>query len=408
MSSPEGHAEPKRARRETPSRRRVMMEAGGRSMKAFLCCAATAAIALAAGATARSAPASPPGARDLEHVTAAERAEFIRRATLWHPTTIKSMDLLAGPQGEGAFKFDEKLACDYVQAPPSGATPKFHCALSSEDTVRVKYGRKNGEVYAEVAASRLFWALGFGTDRVYPVQVTCRNCPIEPWYWSSEKRVDEKTFEIASVERRLEGRKIETKPDEGWHWPELDTVDERAGGAPRAQRDALKLLMVLIQNSDTKPANQKILCPPDAAKKDAAGHETCERPLLYVQDLGYAFGEATLLSTSKNDLQDWAGEPVWKDPAQCVGNLRKSLPGTLKDPPISEEGRKFLADLLVQLSDKQIEDMFTAARVERFHRHAERNLPVSEWVSVFKKKRDEIVNQKCPSGPPPSPAETRQ
>ena len=367
-------------------------------MKESLIRAVTVAVALAAGATAaRPAPQAESRGRDLEHATAAERAAHLRRAKLWQLTDVKGKDLLAGPQGKGAFKFDEQVACDYVQASLSGATPKFQCAISADDSVRVKYGRKNGEVYAEVAASRLFWALGFGSDRVYPVQVTCRNCPIEPWYWSTEKRVDEKTFEIASVERRLEGTKIQTKEDEGWNWAELDTIDEAAGGAPRAHRDALKLLMVLLQNSDTKPEQQKMICPPDAVKEDAAGNETCERPFLYVSDLGYAFGEATLLDTSKNDLEDWSGEPIWKDPAQCVGNLKKSLMGTLKDPVISEAGRKFLADLLVQLSDKQITDMFTAARVERFHRHADRNAPISDWVAAFKKKRNEIVNKRCPS-----------
>ncbi|PYQ43269.1 MAG: hypothetical protein DMF77_10515 [Acidobacteria bacterium] len=371
-------------------------------MKASLRRAGLVTIALAAGATAgRPAPSpSPAAARDLSHVTPEERAAYVRRAMVWQPTRVASKDLLVGPQGDGAFKFDESVACDYITplAPHTGTTPKFDCALKPDDVVKVKYGRKNGEVYAEVAATRLFWALGFGADRMYPVQVTCRNCPIEPWYWSTEKRVPEKTFEIASIERRLPGKLIETRDDEGWKWPELDTVDEKAGGAPRAHRDALKLLMVLIQNSDTKPSNQRILCPPDAVKTAAAGNETCERPLLYVQDLGYAFGEATLFDTNKNNLESWKGEPIWKDPAHCVGNLKKSLPGTLKaDPPISEAGRKFLADLLVQLSDKQITDMFTAARVERFHVHPERNLPVSDWVAAFKKKRDEIVSAHCPS-----------
>ena len=359
------------------------------------------AAALLAGVTAgRPAPApSPSPGRDLTHVTPEERAADLRRAIVWQATDIAAKDLLAGPQGEGSFTFDQQVGCDYVapDGPTSGATPKFECALTPDDVVKVKYGRKNGEVYAEVAATRLFWALGFGADRMYPVQVTCRNCPIEPWYWATEKRVPEKTFEIAAIERRLPGKRIQTKEDEGWKWPELDTVDEKAGGAPRAHRDALKLLMVMIQNSDTKPSNQRILCPPEVVKTDGAGNETCARPLLYVQDLGYAFGEATLLSTKKNDLQAWSEEPIWKDPAQCVGNIKKSLPGTFKDPVIGEAGRKFLSDLLAQLSDKQITDMFTAARVDRFHRHAERNPPVSEWVRVFKKKRDEITGARCPS-----------
>ena len=356
------------------------------------------ATVLAVGVTAGHSQSPSPG-RDLSHVTPEERTAYLRRAAIWQPTDIASKDLLAGPQGSGSLTFDQQVGCDYVApvGPTSGATPKFECALAPDDVVKVKYGRKNGEVYAEVAATRLFWALGFGADRMYPVQVTCRNCPIDPWYWATEKRVPEKTFEIAAIERRLPGKRIETKEDEGWKWPELDTVDEKAGGAPRAHRDALKLLMVLLQNSDTKPSNQRMQCLPDAVKTDGAGKETCASPLLYVQDLGYAFGEATLLDTKKNDLQSWAEEPIWKDQAQCVGNLKKSLQGNLKDPTVSEAGRKFLSDLLAKLSDKQITDMFTAARVDRFHRHAERNPPISEWVRVFKKKRDEIAGAHCPS-----------
>src|SRR5262249_52301263 len=179
-------------------------------------------------------------------------------------------------------------------------------------------------------------------------------------------------------------------------WPELDQVDERSGGAPRPQRDALKLLNVMLQNSDTKPDNQRLTCLPDGIVKDTAGTESCRKPFLYVHDLGYGLGKSTPLDNDKVDFPAWEREPVWKDPARCVGNLRKSLQGTLRDPTIGEPGRKFLADLLVQLSDKQIADMFTAARVDRFHEHPERNIPVSEWVRVFKKKRDEIVAARCP------------
>jgi hypothetical protein len=346
-----------------------------------------------------AAPSPSPGPRALDHATAEERAGYLRRAAVWMRTDVATMDLLAGPARKDAFTFDQQVACDYIKPsePLGGTTPKFLCALSPDDVAKVKYGRKNGEVYAGIAASRLFWALGFGADAFYPVQVTCRNCPIEPWWWGTEKRVEQKTYEIASIERHLPGRDIETRDAEGWAWPELETVDESAGGASRAQRDALKLLMVFIQNSDSKGDNQRMVCPPDAVGKDAAANETCARPLLYVHDLGYAFGAATLFDTTKNDLAAWEGEAIWKDPARCVGNLKKSRVGTLKDPPIGEAGRKFLAGLLGQLSDKQITDMFTAARVERFHEHPERNRPVAEWVRVFKKKRDEIAKNTCPS-----------
>ncbi|HEV7502635.1 MAG TPA: hypothetical protein VGQ33_21610, partial [Vicinamibacteria bacterium] len=287
-------------------------------MKPVLVPLAWTLAAWAAGARAGHAapPPSPPGPRDLSHVTAAERADAIHRASVWQPTAIAAMDLMVGPARSDSFTFDQKVACEYSvpTEPLGGATPKFLCALDPKDVVKVKYGRKNGEVYAAVAATRLFWALGFGADAIYPVQVTCRNCPIEPWFWKTEGRVAEKTYELATIERRLPGDKIETTEDEGWKWAELETVDEHAGGASRAQRDALKLLMVLLQNSDTKANNQKVLCPPEAVGKDAAGNETCARPLLYVHDVGYAFGAATLLDTSKNNLRAWEGEAIWKDP----------------------------------------------------------------------------------------------
>jgi hypothetical protein len=366
-------------------------------MKPALVRLALAALAVAVGLGAGPSPS--PGPRDLAHVPPAERAAYLRRAQVWLPTDVESKDLLAGPGGKDAFTFDQKVACDYIKPPEplGGTTPKFMCALEPKDIVKVKYGRQNGEVYSGVAGSRLYWALGFGADAIYPVQVTCRNCPIEPWWWTTEKRVDEKTYEFATIERRLPGDRIESKPDEGWPWPDLDKVDEAAGGAPRAHRDALKLLSVLLQNSDTKADNQRMICLPKAVKKDAAGNEVCAKPFLYVHDVGYGFGKGTLLDTSKVDLKDWEGAPIWKDPARCIGNLKKSLQGTFGDPPISEAGRKFLADLLVRLSDKQIADMFTASRLERYHVHPERNVPVSEWARVFKKKRDEIVNGRCPS-----------
>ncbi len=58
---------------------------------------------------------------------------------------------------------------------------------------------------------------------------------------------------------------------------------------------------------------------------------------------------------------------------------------------ISEAGRKFLADLLVQLTDAQLHDLFDVARFgERS------NVPIDAWVDVFKKKRQEIVSVTCP------------
>jgi hypothetical protein len=340
----------------------------------------------------RQTPLPPGKPRDLEHLSSAERKAALRQASVWQPIDTASLDLLAGPKGKDAFEFDQSVTCEYT-APiggQTGATPKFDCALAPDDVVKVKYGRTNGEVYTEVAASRLFWALGFGADRVYPVKIACRNCPIEPWFFSTERRVPERRYDLATIERRLGGKKIEAWGEPGWSFPELDEVDERA--SPRAHRDALKLLMVLIQNSDSKADNQRLLCLPGKSSRDAAGNEHCSASFLYVQDLGYSFGHATFFNMSRADLGAWEKTPIWKDPAQCVGHLKKSSIGTIGYPRISEAGRSFLAARLALLSDTQIHDLFAASRIERRGKEG-----LEDWVRVFKKKRAEITDHHCPA-----------
>jgi predicted glycoside hydrolase/deacetylase ChbG (UPF0249 family) len=71
----------------------------------------------------------------------------------------------------------------------------------------------------------------------------------------------------------------------------------------------------------------------------------------------------------------------------------------LDDPPISEAGRQFLADLLMQLTDAQLHDMFEAARVTlrlRDPHDISSGFPtIDEWVAAFKEKRREIVEHHC-------------
>jgi len=314
---------------------------------------------------------------------------------------IAAMDLLRGPQGKGAFEPNEHVTCDYTEEKPlGGQTPKCRCVLAPDDIVKVRYGKGNREVYGQVAGSRLLWALGFGADRNYPVKVTCRNCPIEPWYWRTERRVALTTFEPATIQRPFHGETIEAPGYKGWAWPELEQVDERSGGAPLAQRDALKLLAAFLQHTDSKADNQRLVCLPEGVVRDEAGNEDCTKPFMYITDLGVTFGRATRLNNTGVDFGAWESEPVWRSPRQCVGNLRKSFTGTLDNPRISEAGRKLLADLLLQLSDGQIHDIFAAARVDRREQkiHTPQGdglVTFDDWVRVFKRKRDEIVNQRC-------------
>src|SRR5262245_8944292 len=105
------------------------------------------------------------------------RMSVISRSQVWRPTNVRSMDLKVGPEGPGAFAFHATVLCDYVDKKLGGNSPKFVCAIGKDDQVKVKFGRSNGEVFGEVLATRLLWALGFGADRMYPVDVICRGCP---------------------------------------------------------------------------------------------------------------------------------------------------------------------------------------------------------------------------------------
>jgi hypothetical protein len=207
------------------------------------------------------------------------------------------------------------------------------------------------------------------------------------------------TFDPATVERKMPGRELDTPGLIGWKWPELEEVDEEAGGAPRAQRDALKLLAVMIQHTDSKAPQQRLLCEDDKSARGDAG--SCEHPVMMLNDLGITFGRATLLNRrvpGSVDLEAWSRTRVWLNDTQCVGNISKSLTGTLDRPVISEGGRKFLADLLMQLTDGQLHDLFDAARFPmRLLPGKTSNGSLDGWVTAFKAKRDEIATRSCPA-----------
>ncbi len=126
-------------------------------------------------------------------------------------------------------------------------------------------------------------------------------------------------------------------------FPSSTSSPHSDGGATRAQIDALKLLAVFIQHSDSKPGQQEIVCQEGRKQKDAKGNETCAEAWLVIKDLGGSFGKATKLNTSKMNLADWDGAVIWKDAKQCIGDMPRSFTGSLEDPMISEAGRQFLA-----------------------------------------------------------------
>src|SRR5687768_2212144 len=328
-------------------------------------------------------------------VAGSQKSPHAARAQVWHATDISSMNIKVGPTGPGAFALRAEVDCNYLDKELSGRSPKFACVKAGDDELKVKFGGTNGEVYGEVAASRLLWALGFGADHMYPVKVICHGCPAE--FNGIIRDNGDRVFDPATIERKMPGAVISDE----WSWKQIDEIDEEDGGAPLAHRDALKLMAVFLQHSDTKPAQQRLICL--GGDKGLPAGAPCEKPCVLIQDVGVTFGKASMFNgntPSSLNLAGWSSTPVWKSATgPCVGNLSKSFTGTLGEPVISEAGRKFLAGLLQQLTDAQIHDLFEVSRVTLRLREpgkAQSGFPtVDEWVAVFKQKRDEIVNRTC-------------
>jgi hypothetical protein len=320
------------------------------------------------------------------------RLAALRHSQVWMAGDVASRDIKVGPQDGNGFQPEEVVNCEYVEEKQTG-TPKFDCALTPDDKIRVKYGQENGEIYSEVASSRLLWALGFGADRVYPVKVVCKGCPAEPV--KSSKKVDgSREFTAAIVERKQAGDVIELRKDSGWAWVELNFVDQTSGGAPLAHRDALKLLAAMIQHTDNKPQQQRLVCLDKVHGKTPQKDGSCEQPFMMINDLGKTFGQATFTNADKKsavNFESWSKTPMWKDAEKCVAQLSRSYTGSLEHPKISEGGRRFLADLLAQLSDTQLRDLFEVSRFTM----RDPKVTVDDWIGAFKVKRDAIANASC-------------
>jgi hypothetical protein len=165
---------------------------------------------------------------------------------------------------------------------------------------------------------------------------------------------------------------------------------------PSPQRDALTLLAVMIQHTDSKPEQQRLLCLPGGVNAEG----WCDKPFLAVHDAGLTFGHGNLWNEQGRasvNFAEWARTPVWRDRDTCIAHMSQSHTGTLGDPAIGEAGRAFLANLLQQLTDSQLHDLFEVGRADR--RQIDPSTPaasVDDWVAAFKKKRDEIVSNRCP------------
>lgn len=331
-------------------------------------------------------------------VTPQVRASYLARAIVWERPDMRTMTADRVRLGEPtSLQPDKRVSCTYVYKTHEeigGSTPKFDCRDKNGKIYRIKYGKV--KPHTTVAASRLLWVLGFGEATSTPIHVICTDCSPDPWK-RPQPVEGETTFNEAVIQNLKAGKEItlQGKAEVGWSWSkDLPLVSEEAGGATRAQVDALKLVAVLIQHGDSKAPQQKLICRP----RDYDPHSnSCRHPYMYLYDLGNTFGSGGMKVHPLN-FEAWRHKSVFRDQVSCIGNLQQNIgngPDGLTFPKISEKGRRFLADLLGQFisNRSRVVAMFEVAHMEM----ADPRHSANDWADVFISKVREIADHSpCP------------
>jgi hypothetical protein len=295
------------------------------------------------------------------------------------------------------------------------------------EVLKVKYGR-NPEIHTEVAATRLLKALGAGADSMYLLnRVRCFGCPKDPEVILScisspleevrrqctpiygettptgelKIKVDYSQyvdFPLVAVERKWEGRAIQTPDKSGWGFDELDLAQSGQREGARAERDALRLLAAFLNNWDNRADNQRLLCLDDGARMADGG---CHLPFAYMHDVGATFGHVGAAKAERKlDLPGWREVPVWKDAATCRVEIESpALHGsTFGEATISEAGRAYLSRRLERLTASHIRDLFEGARFAEYTEASGPNRDVGQWVEAFQEKVRQITSRApCPT-----------
>lgn len=352
------------------------------------------------------------------------RDNFIVEGKVWQePRYNISDESLTGTTPQcSEFSPDEVVTCSYLYPkrgkPGSGWTPKFYCKTADGEKLKVKYGQNNGEVFSEVFSSRLVQLLGFKADCNYPVKkVVCLDCPENPFQYSQDfarsqedpnARFAVREFPYALIEKKF-GKEIISNIDgkeiEGWGFDEFLRENLRHEDQEQnLAREALTLLMSVLEHGDNKRSNQRLYC-----KTPLSADGVCpnDQKYLVVQDLGATLG--TYKFKDKNgqlvnmpptaSFEYFKYAPIWSIGrnarwSQCTVQViafdSSKETATLKSQAISEDGRLFLVDLLSQVSKEQIAELVKVSKL------AERTADQDVAEKMTKLIRDESKLSRLP------------
>lgn len=372
------------------------------------------------------------GARELVSVTEASRQECLRCARMLGPQPVLSVDAMRRGPGSASAIPDEPVYCAFVpyqmRLKRSGKSRKFWCRLTNAagsyyndrhelveeavavsssgllldgvgrlllddagrpqapSVIKVKYStgdNRGREVHTEVAASRLFWALGFPADRVYPARVFCRGCTGDPFddiRTEDENRARSGTsyFPRASVEHKLPGRPIQTEEDQGWSWKEA-YAHAKPDPARRSEFEAYVLAANLIHFHNGLDKQNTLVCE-SGGWDEASG--ACSTPVAYLDDMGASFGGGS--SRASHSL--FVRNTVFTTAGACA--LRADLAGF---GGVSEAARQLLVRRLDALSEPMVRTIFEVAGFTPENTGAS----LEQWTAAFTARIREVKAASC-------------
>jgi len=264
------------------------------------------------------------------------------------------------------------------------------------------------EMYSEVAATRLLWALHYPVDRMYRVsRVHCHRCPPNP-YTDRDPAAEGRytAFEDVAIELRYGAGRVE-KYDKwlggGWSWGE-ELHRLRYGPAPeqfspeqKMHFDGLVVLMNIVQQLSKPPHQNRLACVRGSIQQ-LGPYKLCPHTVLLVHDLGATFGRR-----QPDSLQGWREMPVWADPQTCEA----ALPDRTRDEfkveryVIGRAGQEFILGLLDQLSDEHLRALFESAGFEHYDLtlipadESQSNAIIDAWIAAFREKVEQVRGASC-------------
>jgi hypothetical protein len=267
-------------------------------------------------------------------VRSSAKTGAIGRPAMWEAVNIRQRNLLLGPGGKEMRPDLSRVT--YIKEKKGGYSEKFEIKDGSGRTWVAKIGK---EAQPETAAVRLLWALGYKTEINYLVP----------------------TLNVAGrgsfTNVRLEARPETIERDKNWGWKDNPFKGTR-------EFQGLKMMMAFINNWDLKTTNNIIL------------RQTADGQNYYVvSDLGATFGKLGSnglpifwrIGRSRNNPEHYSKTKFINgvDKNKLKIFYRGKNKGIFGDITV-QQGR-WLADLLLQLSDEQIAQAFRAANYSENH-----------------------------------------